>query len=118
MSKYDKNHLCQNQITRPGKRIEKVKEVQKKIACLTTRCRGNFPMILYEPKLQKRKHLTALGRYEIMSAQQISKLSWKKIQAQGGSLKCCEEKKMDKENKIIIHYSKISLGKTALWAGE
>jgi len=44
----------------------------------------------------------------MMSAQQISKLSWKKLQAQGGSLKYCEEKKMDKENnKIIIRCSKI-----------
>lgn len=52
-----------------------------------------------------------LGMLEIMSAWQISKLSPKKIQAQGGSLKGCEEKKIDKDNKIITHYSKIKLGK-------
>lgn len=42
----------------------------------------------------------------------------KKHQEQGGSLKHCEEKKRDKGNKMIIHYRKISLEKTAQWADE
>lgn len=41
-------------------------------------------------------------------------MSQKNFQAQGGSVKSYEEKKMDKDNKTMMHYSKVSLGKKKL----
>lgn len=41
-------------------------------------------------------------------------LSQKNFQAQGGSAKSYEEKKMDKDNKIMMNYCKVSLGKKAM----
>lgn len=76
------------------------------------------PWLYMNPKCRKNpKHLAVLGRYEIMLAYEISKLGLKNFQAQGESAKSWEEKKMDKDNKIMMHYSKVSLGKKALWAG-
>lgn len=80
------------------------------------KCRDLFPMKgKVNLKCRKNpKHLTVLGRYEIMSAQETSKLSQKNSQAQGGSAKSYEEKKMGKDDKIMMHYCKVSLGEKAM----
>lgn len=96
---------------------KKDKDMQRKNGCHTAKCRTFSHRTLHEPKSQKRESIK-MSYVDMKWCQSSRYQSSQEKNTKNEVGVWSTMMKRDKGNKMIIHFRKISLEKTAQWAGE